>query len=115
VEHPEKVAAISTTISCLVPLDETWHTSMKFQCAACRDALEAPAREAIKRRRAKEKKEQEKRLKHAVECGDPALQEFKSKVDELSLPQLNDLSAVSARRFQLCEVCFNTKVCAHLQ
>jgi hypothetical protein len=43
-EHPEKVFAVTTTISCLTPFDETERESVQFQCAACHDALAAPAR-----------------------------------------------------------------------
>ena len=58
-ERPAKVFAMTTKFTSLTPFDETWHTSIKFQCVACRDAMEAPAKEATKRRKAKEKMEQD--------------------------------------------------------
>lgn len=65
----------------MTPFDETSHISVKFQCVACRNAVEAPGKEATKKRRAKEKNEEEKRLKRTVESADAVLDDFSSKLD----------------------------------
>ena len=90
-ERPAKVFAMTTTIICLTPFDETQHTSVKFQCVVCHDEFAAPVKEATKRRRAKEKNDQEKRLKRTVDSGNPVLEDFVSKVRRLKQLQLKKL------------------------
>jgi hypothetical protein len=90
-ERPAKVFAATTKVTYLTLLGETHEISVKFQCAACRKAVEAPGKEATKRWRAEKKNEQEKRLKRAVESSDAVLDDFSSKLDGLSQKQMKDL------------------------
>lgn len=44
-ERPEKNFATREKVTCLTPSSETSHISVKFQCVACRNAVEAPGKE----------------------------------------------------------------------
>jgi len=90
-EHPAKVFATTTKVTCLTPFDETHEISVKFQCVAAREAIEAPGKEATKKRRAEKKNEQEKRLKRTVESADAVLDVFSSKLDGLNQKQMKSL------------------------
>ena len=115
-QRPAKVFATTITFSSLTPFDEERYTTIRFQCVECNDAAEARAqrvaareyeyakaeqlsyeedvrraKEATRKRKAEEKKEQEKRLKRTVEFGEPALVDFLSKVGRLNQSQLKSL------------------------